>query len=47
MSFWFGESGDAGKAAPLERARIPPHIPCPVHLFHLLVSELYPFLINW
>ena len=22
-------------------------IPCPMHLFHLAVPELYPFIINW
>lgn len=32
-----------------ESTKTPPpsHTPCPTHLFHLAVSELYSFIINW
>ena len=32
-----------GKVAPCPF----PTTPCPMHLFHLAVPELYPFIVNW
>ena len=40
----FQESGAFGKGM---EALHPFPLPCPVHLFHLAVPELYPFMINW
>jgi len=40
---------DSGRMAELQEGMETPHpfpIPCPEHLFHLPVPELYPFIIN-
>lgn len=42
--------GGAGRVAGPERAWEPctrSHVSYPVHLFHLAVPKLYPFIINW
>ena len=42
--------GDLGRVPCLEGAWklcLLSHMPCTVHLFHLVVPKLYPFIINW